>query len=81
MIGLLNAILLFSINQALVVVQTILPSLLLNISLGYILANAINPDCSVIGLVSGAVMFMMLSSREVLLAMKQPDYIYYLSGY
>jgi O-antigen/teichoic acid export membrane protein len=80
-IGLLNAILLFSINQALSVVQTIIPSLLLNITLGYILANAISPDLAVIGLVSGAAMFMIFSSRQVLGAIKQPDYIYYLSGY
>jgi O-antigen/teichoic acid export membrane protein len=80
-IGLLNAILLFSINQAIAVVQTIIPSLLVNVSLGYILANAINPDWAAIGLVSGAAMFMVLSSRQILQAIKQPDYIHYLAGY
>jgi O-antigen/teichoic acid export membrane protein len=80
-VGLLNAILLFSISQALAVVRTIIPSLLLNIALGYILANAISPDWAVIGLVSGAATFMISSSRQVIQAIKQPDYIYYLSGY
>jgi O-antigen/teichoic acid export membrane protein len=80
-LGLLNAILLFSINQALAVVRTIIPSLILNITLGYILANAVSSDWAVIGLLSGAVMFMLLSTKQVVQGIKQPDYVYYLSGY
>lgn len=80
-IGLLNSILLFSLNQAAMVVKSIIPALLLNLTLGYILANVIDPDCAVIGLVTAAILFMLLSTHKVLQVMKQPDYIYYLAGY
>ncbi|MBD2356846.1 hypothetical protein H6G41_19815 [Tolypothrix sp. FACHB-123] len=80
-IGLLNAILLFSLNQAAMVVKSIIPALLVNLTLGYILANVISPDCAVIGLVTAAVLFMLRSTYKVLQAMKQPDYIYYVAGY
>ncbi|MBD2255486.1 hypothetical protein [Nostoc parmelioides] len=80
-IGLLNAILLFSLNQTIIVIKSIIPALLLNLTLGYILAHIISPDCAVIGLVTGAALFMLRSTHEVLQAMKQLDYIYYIAGY
>ncbi|BAY24534.1 hypothetical protein NIES2100_43290 [Calothrix sp. NIES-2100] len=80
-IGLLNAILLFSLNQAAMVVKSIIPALILNLTLGYILAHVISPDCAVIGLVTAAALFMLRSTYKVLQAMKQLDYIYYVAGY
>ena len=80
-IGLLNAILLFSLNQAVAVLNTLLPSLIVNLIVGYILTHLIAVYCAAIGLVIGAAVFTLLSSRKVLQAIKQPDYTYYLGGY
>ncbi|MBW4675092.1 MAG: hypothetical protein KME52_14025 [Desmonostoc geniculatum HA4340-LM1] len=80
-IGLLNAILLFSLNQAVMVIKSIIPALILNLTLGYILAHVISADWAVIGLVTAAALFMLRSTHKVLQAMKQLDYIYYVGGY
>ena len=80
-LGLLNAIVLFSLNQAVTVVKALLPGLAINFCFGYILANKIDVSYAAIGLVFGAGIFMLLSGRKVLQAIKQPDYAYYLGGY
>lgn len=80
-LGLLNAIVLFSLDRALCVVQALLPALVVNFSLGYILAHLIDVSYAAIGLVIGAAIFMLLSGKKVLQAIKQPDYAYYIGGY
>jgi hypothetical protein len=80
-IGLLNAIILFSLNLPLKVIQSLFPALLTNAIAGYLLANLVNAYLAVAGLLLGAIVFTFLSTRQVLKAIKQPDYIYYLGGY
>ena len=80
-LGLLNAIVLFSLNRAVAVIKALLPALAINFALSYILAHLIDVSYAAIGLVVGAGMFMLLSARKVLQAIKQPDYAYYLGGY
>ncbi|KOR38419.1 hypothetical protein AM228_02385 [Planktothricoides sp. SR001] len=80
-IAILNAILLFSLNQGRVVFQTLLPSLVLNFTVGYILAHTITVACAVIGLIIGAAMFMLLSGQKVFQAIAHLNYAYYVGGY
>ncbi len=80
-IGLLNAILLFSLNQAIAVIQTLIPSLILNLMLGYLFAHLIGVYSAAIGLLLGAVIFMVLSGRKVFHCIAKPEYVYYLGGY
>ena len=80
-LGLLNAIVLFSLNLVSDAIAALFPSLMLNFVVGYLAANAIAPDWAVLGLVVGSLVFMLLSRRKVLQAIKNPDYAYYLGGY
>lgn len=80
-IGLLNAVVLFSLNLASAAIASLFPSLVVNLVVGYIAANAIAPKWAVLGLVLGSMVFMLLSRRKVLQAIQNPDYAYYLGGY
>lgn len=80
-IGLFNAVVLFSLNLTSAVISTLFPSLILNLIVGYFAANAIAPEWAVLGLVVGSTLFMLLSRRKILEAIKNPDYAYYLGGY
>ena len=80
-IGLLNEIILFSLNQATLVVKALIPALMINLCIGYLLAHVIAPAYAVVGLVIGAATFMLLSGRDVIRAIRSPDYVYYLGGY
>lgn len=80
-LGLLNAIVLFSLNLVSDAIAALFPSLMLNFVVGYLAANAIAPDWAVLGLVVGSLVFMLLSRRKVLQAINKPDYAYYLGGY
>jgi hypothetical protein len=79
--GLLNAVVLFSLNLASAAIASLFPSLIVNFIVGYIAANAIAPNWAVLGLVIGSAVFMFLSRRQMLKAIKNPDYAYYLGGY
>ena len=80
-LGLLNAVILFSLNLVSTVILSLFPSLIVNLVVGYIAANAISPEWAVIGLVIGSFVFVCLSRQKVLQAIANPDYAYYLGGY
>lgn len=80
-IGLLNALVLFSLDRAIAVLQTLLPSLTIDFLLGYLLAHLLGVYWAAMGLVIGAAAFMWFSGRKVLEAIDRPDYAYYLGGY
>ena len=80
-IGLLNAVILFSLDLAPDVISTLFPSLLVNLVVGYIAANAIAPEWAVLGLIIGSSVFLYFSQRKVSQAMQNPDYVYFLGGY
>ena len=80
-LGLLNAIILFSLNLVSAAIAALFPSLIVNFIVGFIAANMISSDWAVLGLVMGSTLFMLLSRRQVLQAIKNPDYAYYLGGY
>ena len=80
-LGLLNAVILFNLNLASAAIAALFPSLLVNLAVGYLAANAIAPEWAVLGLVIGSLVFILLSRRKVLKAINHPDYAYYLGGY
>jgi hypothetical protein len=80
-LGLLNSILLFSLNQARGVLTALLLGLTVNVTFGYLLAHLVNSSCAAFGLVIGALIFMLLSSHQVVKNIKYSDYAYYLGGY
>ena len=80
-LGLLNAVILFNLNIASAAISALFPGLVVNLIVGYIAAVAIAPEWAVLGLVVGSTVFMLLSRRQVLRAIDDPDYAYYLGGY
>ena len=80
-LGLLNAVILFSLNLATKAIASFFPGLIVNLVVGYIAANAIAPNWAILGLITGSVVFLVLSQRQVMQAIFNPDYAYYLGGY
>ena len=80
-LGLFNAVMLFSLNLATKAIASMFPGLVVNFVVGYIAANAIAPDWAVLGLISGSIVFLVISHRKVMQAISNPDYAYYLGGY
>ena len=80
-ISLLNVVILFSLNLASDAIRSLFPSLLVNLVVGYISANAISSDWAVLGLISGSILFLFLSHRKISYAIQNPDYVYFLGGY
>jgi hypothetical protein len=80
-IGLLNAILLFSLDRAREVLSPLAIGLIINLTVGYLLTHLFDASYAVMGLVAGAIAFMVLSTRQIFQAIQHPDYAYYLGGY
>jgi len=80
-IGLFNGILLFNLNRATTALKTLLPSLFINIIVGYLLAHLLDIRGAAVGLAIGALVFTILSGLQVFQSIKHPDYAYYLGGY
>lgn len=80
-LGLLNAVILFSLNLTSKAIASLFPGLIVNLLVGYITANAIAPDWAVMGLITGSIVFLIISQRQVMQAINHPDYAYYLGGY
>ena len=80
-LGLLNAVILFSLNLATKAIASLSPGLIVNLIVGYVAANAIAPDWAILGLIVGSIVFLVISQRQVMQAIANPDYAYYLGGY
>ena len=64
-IGLFHGLILFSLNQAIAVFQTLIFALTVNITVGYILAHAISVLFTSFGLILGGFIFMVISGKKV----------------
>jgi hypothetical protein len=80
-IGLFNAIVLFSLDRISIVLRSLIPALIINLIIGYLLANLIDVSCAAFGLLLGAGWFAIRSTQQLLKAIAQFDYFYYLVGY
>jgi hypothetical protein len=80
-IGLLNAIILFSLTRIIDVLTALVPGFLANLGVGYLLSHLMGVDYAVLGLIVGASIFAVASGKKIIQAIHQPDYMYYLGGY
>lgn len=76
-VALMNSVTLFSLSQPKKVIKAILPSLFLNLTLGFVLSRWFGYEYAVIGLLFGAMAFVVLSSWQVYSVLKKLDYYMY----
>lgn len=74
---LMNIVLLFSLSQPHFVLKAIIPSLLVNIFIGFLLSRWIDYHYAVIGLFVGSVLLIIFTTRAVLHVIKKLDYYLY----
>jgi hypothetical protein len=79
-VALMNCIILFSLSQPLLVNRSLLPALIVNIVLGFLLSRWVDYSCAVLGLFFGAIVFLALTSRQVLKVIKNLDYYLYVAS-
>lgn len=76
-VGLMNSLILFCLSQPVMVLQAISTGLAASILIGFLLSRWIHYSWAVIGLLTGAVLFMIISSRQVLRVLNKLDYYLY----
>jgi hypothetical protein len=76
-ISMMNAVILFSLSQPHMVIRSLWPALLTNVILGFLLSRWFNYNLAVLGLLTGAIIFSVLSSRHVIRMFKKLDYHLY----
>jgi len=75
--GMLNALYLFTLGQAMKPLKAIIYACLLNIFLGFVLSRFFAYEYSVIGMLCGAALFVVLTLRANMKFFKNLDYYYY----
>jgi hypothetical protein len=76
-IGLLNAVIFFSLSQPQFVNKALVPSFAINLLLGFILTRWIDYSWAVIGLLVGSILFTAITSRSMFRVMGKLDYYLY----
>ena len=75
-IGLLDGLLLFSVNRPWAVLSALAPALLVNLIVGYACSHIAGPEYAVAGLVCGAIVFMARARQSANAALARPDFAY-----
>lgn len=73
-IGLMNAVIMFSLSQPAFVNQAILPALAVNVIIGFLLTRWVDYSFAVFGLLAGAAVFVVLSFRSMRSIFRKLDY-------
>jgi hypothetical protein len=76
-IGLLNAVIMFSLSQPGFVNRALAPSFALNVLIGFLLTRWVDYSWGVIGLLAGSVLFTVLTTQSMLRLLKKLDYYLY----
>lgn len=76
-IALMNAILLFSVSQPEMVNRSIFPAVIVNLVVGFLASRWFGYEHAIFGLLVGTLVFLALSTRNVLKVMKNLDYYLY----
>jgi hypothetical protein len=76
-VALMNAVILFSVSQPWLVIRSIWPAFLVNVTSGFLLSRWEGHIFAVIGLFAGCIVFAVLSTRSVIGMMKKLDYYLY----
>jgi hypothetical protein len=76
-VSLMNCIILFSLSQPLMVNSSLLPAITVNMLLGFMLSRWIDHSYAVLGLLFGGIIFLVLTSKQILKVLKNLDYYLY----
>jgi hypothetical protein len=76
-VALMNAVILFSLSQPDFIVRTIWISLLVNVGTGFLLSRWIDYHYAVFGLLIGSIVFLILSTKNVVGVLRNLDYYLY----
>jgi hypothetical protein len=74
---LMNAVILFALSQPHFVIKSILPAVLVNMLIGFLLSRWIDHEYAVIGLLLGSIVMLILSTLYLLKVLKNLDYYLY----
>jgi hypothetical protein len=75
--GMLNTLYLFTLGKPAKSLRAIILACVLNLAVGFILSRFFAYEYSVIGMLCGAILFMLLTLRENIKFFKNLDYYYY----
>ncbi len=76
-IALMNAVTLFSLSQPNKVIKAIIPAIMINFILGFVLSRWFGYQYAVIGLLVGSLVFVVISSLQVFGVLRKLDYYIY----
>jgi len=76
-VALMNAVILFSLSQPFLVLNDIWPAFLANVIAGFLCSRWFGYEYAVVGLLLGAVLFVVLSTRSVRKVFRKLDYYLY----
>ena len=76
-VGLMNAIILFSLSQPEMVNKSILPAIIANLVIGFLLSRWIDYYFAIFGLLAGSIIFSLLVTQKVLKVLRNLDYYLY----
>lgn len=75
--GLMNSVILFSLSQPEQVNRSIIPALLTNMIVGFLLSRWVDYSYAVFGLLAGSIIFLILSIRSITRVLRKLDYYLY----
>jgi len=79
-LGLMNAVILFSLSQPNMIVRSIIPAFAVNGVIGFLLSRWIDYDYAIFGLLAGTIVFAILSSIKLVQVIKKLDYYLFASS-
>ncbi len=80
-IGLFNTVILLSLNRLRDVLGILAVAMAIDFIIGYLLGNLFGVYLAAIGLIIGAVLFAIYSTKKILQAIDRAEYCYFYSGY
>ncbi|MFD0697137.1 exopolysaccharide Pel transporter PelG [Paenibacillus sp. GCM10027628] len=79
-IALMNAVILFSLSQPKLAIQAIWPAMVLNIVVGFLCTRWWGYEFAVVGLITGSLVFLVISSKNVVRVLRNLDYYLYVAS-
>jgi hypothetical protein len=80
-IGLFNTVILLSLNRLNEVLGILATAMCLDFISGYLISSLFGVHFAALGLILGAILFAVTSSKKILKAIDRADYCYFYSGY
>ena len=75
--GLFNSVFLFALSRPLFVLRSLIPALLVNVVVGFILSRTVSYEFAVVGLTAGSLVFLLISGYFARKTFQRLDYYYY----